>query len=813
MGWGLGVAGGFSEAEMARKERQKEQLFVEEQNMINTMLPLAIENRKKRQIDRKKYKEQYSVLTSIVSPDVAQDIIRKGDLFTENFITKVGEMENTLGRQVTEKDLIESEAITRQMEYFPTGMKTVDTVKDGVKSSERVRTAPVPIGYREQGATFDQFMREIMGEFKNTNIDANQLRDDLILNFGKIPGHKQAVANSAHRKIAAQMGVSPNTISSLISEDYDYTDVPMSRDEMFRTEARIPFVKGKEYYEVENAKHVHRINEISKGYTYSYDTDGDGKEEQIPIELADKFLTTEIQLLELQNLQGQRNLTQDQQNAEQIMKTTLPNQLEEQLTTMLGGTTTYNHTTGRATVSFEGSSDRRLKSAVLRKAQVIAMASYNKTVGDYKTGSVIDYMTRAGVLDEDDLRVHILSAAHMVGGADVQQYITTGDITKDIKKQWGDGGTNYPPVPNAPLFAETLKLMKVKAPGMPQRVDKHVDTPKWDSAYLAPFGAFKDAYSGTFDRKNRADKGVQFQEDIITELENYLGTAFDNEQREELVKELNFTEILENPKGRLRREEGIEIERDSDGEIKKTKYELIGEKIAGLPSFVAQHSEIFGLVTPEEEAPAAGDDDDDVDKGITITLNDDTSGIWTGKYTTVDGVDTPQGLGVLKLEDGRSVTGRFNDEGKPEGTWYITEAGGTTRIMEFDTAEETKVIEAEEADAEFDTNYNFFNNAEVLHSSVLSTFSGSLSPVSNEDYERLKVNRDRLDAYYTRYKEKTMTQEEFRESIQGVIEDSLSIADKAFKESSGIFEIGKNIHEDYAQSVLDYQNELKTYTN
>ena len=57
-----------------------------------------------------------------------------------------------------------------------------------------------------------------------------------------------------------------------------------------------------------------------------------------------------------------------------------------------------------------------------------------------------------------------------------------------------------------------------------------------------------------------------------------------------------------------------------------------------------------------------------------------------------------------------------------------------------------------------------------------------------------------------------MTQEEFRENIQGVIEDSLSIADKAFKESSGIFEIGKNIHEDYVQSVLDYQNELKTYT-
>ena len=85
MGWGLGVAGGFSEAGMARKERQKEQLFIEEQNMINTMLPLAIENRKKRQKDRKKYKEQYSVLTSIVSPDVAQDIIRKGDLFTENW--------------------------------------------------------------------------------------------------------------------------------------------------------------------------------------------------------------------------------------------------------------------------------------------------------------------------------------------------------------------------------------------------------------------------------------------------------------------------------------------------------------------------------------------------------------------------------------------------------------------------------------------------------------------------------------------------------------------------------------------------------
>ena len=62
MGWlggsALGLAGGYAAAGSQRMKTEREQLWAEEQNMINTMLPLAIENRKQRQVDRKNKKEQ-----------------------------------------------------------------------------------------------------------------------------------------------------------------------------------------------------------------------------------------------------------------------------------------------------------------------------------------------------------------------------------------------------------------------------------------------------------------------------------------------------------------------------------------------------------------------------------------------------------------------------------------------------------------------------------------------------------------------------------------------------------------------------------
>ena len=223
-----------------------------------------------------------------------------------------------------------------------------------------------------------------------------------------------------------------------------------------------------------------------------------------------------------------------------------------------------------------------------------------------------------------------------------------------------------------------------------------------------------------------------------------------------------------------------------------------------------QHSEEFGLVSQDEY-------DETIippSKGIPVILDNNTSGSWVGEYVTVDGVETPQGLGTIEFKDGGSATGKFNAEGKPEGNWYIIEEGGTSREMSFPTAEEAAVVKVKEAETELNTNYDFFNNADTLQSSIVRAFSGRTSPISNEDYKRLKVNTDRMDAYYKEYKENPTTEneKEFRKRIQAVIEDSISLVEPTFTDS-GTFGIGGNIHEDYKQSVLEYQTELKTYTN
>ena len=101
MGWLLGVAGGAAESFTKRVDQQRAELALQERDMLNTMLPIALENRKERQNQRKRLKEQYNLLTGIVSDDVAQDIMRNGDDFTKKFISKIGDMEREIGKDVT----------------------------------------------------------------------------------------------------------------------------------------------------------------------------------------------------------------------------------------------------------------------------------------------------------------------------------------------------------------------------------------------------------------------------------------------------------------------------------------------------------------------------------------------------------------------------------------------------------------------------------------------------------------------------------------------------------------------------------------
>ena len=51
MGW-LGIAGGFAGADSKQMQTEREQLFLEEQNLMRTMLPIAMQNRKERRLKK-----------------------------------------------------------------------------------------------------------------------------------------------------------------------------------------------------------------------------------------------------------------------------------------------------------------------------------------------------------------------------------------------------------------------------------------------------------------------------------------------------------------------------------------------------------------------------------------------------------------------------------------------------------------------------------------------------------------------------------------------------------------------------------------
>ena len=48
MGWLLPLAAGYGEATVARRERERADIAREEQIMLNTMLPIALQNRQQR---------------------------------------------------------------------------------------------------------------------------------------------------------------------------------------------------------------------------------------------------------------------------------------------------------------------------------------------------------------------------------------------------------------------------------------------------------------------------------------------------------------------------------------------------------------------------------------------------------------------------------------------------------------------------------------------------------------------------------------------------------------------------------------------
>tara|TARA_R110000765_G_scaffold406629_2_gene503686 strand:- start:678 stop:3146 length:2469 start_codon:yes stop_codon:yes gene_type:complete len=692
MGW-LGLAGGYAAAGSQRMETEREQLWAEEQNLINTMLPLAIENRKQRQVDRKKYKEQYSVLTSIVSPDIAQSIMRKGDLFTQDFMTKVGDMENEMGRAVTEADLIESGDVARQMEHFPMGMRTVETAKrtgplgGGEVQTERVRAASVSTDrYRELGADFDTFMSEMLGDFKNTDIDTNKLKEDIILNFGQIPGYEKALTNSAYRKIAAQMGISPNEVTSLATGEYDYTDVPMSRDEMYRRDVRIPFVKGKAFYDSQNAKisleQVQRANNRKVSVTIN------GVKETVTMAEAIEILGYEKAILAYEREAAQRVTSKNQDTAlTPINISRSTKSAGEWVADTLGGT---HHTDVNGVVTYSFGNDdasARKRELAYRVTQDLNMI-YTETVLDNTVGTFVEYQNLAGLDDPQKLRMFMLNAAYNMD-PDTNTYVKllTENFIPPKESQFYQGETGWGTIPDRPAFARALEIINNEQGGFkpqtrvtPKVTSEVISEDTWGNLSYEKFVTFTKKYKleDIGDQKNRAVIATEFSDTLFDDIKQFKGiteSTYDDSIREYLDmsnilanKKLSLYSIKEGGESKFSKIEAKVdgLEEFIDGLMPETDETLIVDTDTAAAATRKAEEE----ATRKAEAEAGARRKVIADQPTIIDPVSKTTGRWSGELK--DG--NPVGVGTMTLEDdGKTMSGEYDQNGEEVGPWVITD--------------------------------------------------------------------------------------------------------------------------------------------
>ena len=223
MGWGLGFAGGFTQRASENMATERQEMWAEEQNMINTMLPIAMQERKQRRLERKGMKDTFNQLKQYMSNDSAFSVIGQGTEFSKSFLEDIQKEQARLG--IVFKD--ENDLRTAGMLDFKS---TADLA--GVRST-----------YKESGRTFDDFMDQYVGKpTADPSINQNEVAEDLIRHYGKIPGFENTVKNSAYRKMAASMGISPEDVSSYVSGEYSFdkddrvaADTPIARRRVDRS--------------------------------------------------------------------------------------------------------------------------------------------------------------------------------------------------------------------------------------------------------------------------------------------------------------------------------------------------------------------------------------------------------------------------------------------------------------------------------------------------------------------------------------------------------------------------------------------------
>jgi len=833
MGWLLPLAAGYGEATVARRERERADIAREEQIMLNTMLPIALQNRQQRQADRKKYKEQYNTLTDIVSADVAQSIMRKGDPFVQGFITKVGEIENEIGKSVKEADLIERGDITRQMESFPTGMKTVDvvpmegkypaksTLVDPTPITERVRTAPSSVGYKQIGANFDTFMRELMGDFQNTDIDTNKVKEDVILGFGKIPGYEKAMTHSVHRKLAAQLGISPNEVGSLVSGEYDYTDITAEGygvdSEDYKTTVKMPFAKGLEYYNIQNVKAETERGKLADSIRLPVTIDGE--EKFLPIALASTVMTYQESAAKLKLFMKQRVVTADQENASQDMYRVMK-VVNGQIAQELGGKFKQD-SDGNYTFFFEGENSADVIKEIAFNASSRAQASYAAAVSRYGQGDIPFYIKEAGLDSASGIRHQILHAAKALTTKEIGGHIDPNKNGTYVRMLTTE---NYTPpktnpyfttvlgklLPSSPQFTTTLRHIEEQGgftTGTPVSTYSTLEEdPKkdWNDQYFDDFVLFTNMYSGLPYGKRPAVHALDFQNTIINELQLNLNKKFSLDDKNKIRKHLDFGGILNDEKMPLRRIEGVDKG--------QSKFEAMQEKIEGLPEFVKSlgvvetgggdvetvgetEEQKAARIAKEEEAARLAAEEAARKEEQLIESGDGRKGYWDGRKK--DGL--PVGVGTIEFTGdavGITALGEYNHEGKEVGPWRVNDPATGVKRIPFNRSDY-------ELDRLSEDGSPYIAVNDFIRYTTKAIFQYGDGQGRSSEYEELENIEAKLQEVYTDYEKGRTTSKEFANKLK---ELGLVVNDVVGElwEDEGTFQKDGNKHNRYKKDLKEF---------
>ena len=606
------------------------------------------------------------------------------------------------------------------------------------------------------------------------------------------------------------MGISPNEVTSLATGEYDYTDVPMSRDEMYRRDVRIPFAKGKAFYDSQNAKiafeQMERANNRKVSVTIN------GVKETVTMAEAIEILGYEKAILEYEREAAQRVTSTDQKTAlTPINISRATKSAGEWVADTLGG---KHHTDVNGVVTYSFGKDdasARKRELAYRVTEDLNMV-YTETVLDNTVGTFVEYQNLAGLDDPQKLRMFMLNAAYNMD-PDTNTYVKllTENFIPPPESQFYQGETGWGTIPDRPAFARALEIINNEQGGFkPQtRVTPEVtseDTPKvisedtWGNLSYEKFVTFTKDYklagvSGKDEDKTRAGVATKFNDNLIDDIKQFKGiteSTYDDRIREYL----DISNILA--------DDDLSLYSSKEGQ--ETKFSKIEAKVDGLEEFIDGLMPVTAepptVETVTAEPPTVETVTAEPPPVETVKLEDESgrSYNWSGDTTEIGGKDVEIGIGTITLKDGSTASGEmFN--GDETGPWTITKAGQEPQFKYY--PRKNKELD------------NIKTDIYVVDRHISSIRYDLNVRGKEKEYEELVKIETELRDLLDRYENGQHSTEDFMNTMKKLGSSVEEVVKEVWVDDEvhgGEFKIGGRKHTSYVKTLNDFNNSFNLNT-